>query len=65
MIHLFYCPDNALIMVTQYILNTSAEADGLIRSTKRSRSDEKAGEVATIKIHERQIARQIQCQRIA
>ena len=36
MIHLFNCPDNALIMVTQYILNTSAEADGLIRNTQIS-----------------------------
>src|SRR5271168_5410349 len=36
MIHLFNCPDNALIMVTQYIMNTSAEADGLIRNTQIS-----------------------------
>src|SRR5271168_3626370 len=65
MIHLFNCPDNALIMVTQYILNTSAEADGLVRSTKRNRRHEKAGEVGTINIQETQIAKLIQCQRMA
>src|SRR5271155_3993408 len=65
MIHLFNCPDNALIMVTHYILNTSAEADGLIRSTKRNRRHEKAGEVGSINIQETQIAKLIQCQRMA
>jgi hypothetical protein len=49
----------------QYILNTSAEVDGLVRSTKRNRRHQKAGEVGTINIQERQIAKLIQCQRMA
>ena len=46
-------------------LNTSTEADGLVKGTKRNCRHEKAGEVGTINIQERQIAKLIQCQRMA
>ena len=49
----------------QYILNKNAEADGLVRSTKRNSWHEKAGEVGRIKIQERQTPKQIRCQRMA